>query len=168
MSTRESRKGPEEVILELGGCGRFQIRMALLIHLMNIVVAWSLYAMVFVTATPKWWCRDVDLNSDLSYYNLSTFANTTYEKVCVAENGTPCSNFEFRTSDMRTIVTEVILVCLPSLFSLVTINIGIKHDFLCINVCWTPREVLKPGPERRVFQHFPRGPADVNVSEKRI
>ena len=22
-------------------------------------------------------------------------------------------------------------------------NIGIKHDFLCINICWAPREVLK-------------------------
>ena len=26
-------------------------------------------------------------------------------------------------------------------------NIGIKHAFLCINICWAPREVLKPGPE---------------------
>ena len=23
-------------------------------------------------------------------------------------------------------------------------NIGIKHGFLCINICWTPRMVLKP------------------------
>ena len=42
-----------------------------------------------------------------------------------------------------------------------------KHDFLCINICWVPREVLKPEPERRGFQHLPRGPADVNVSESR-
>ena len=39
-------------------------------------------------------------------------------------------------------------------------NIGIKHDFLCINICWAPREVLKPEPER--------GPADINVSEKHV
>ena len=25
-------------------------------------------------------------------------------------------------------------------------NTGIKHDFLCINICWTLREVLKPEP----------------------
>ena len=25
--------------------------------------------------------------------------------------------------------------------------IGIKHDFLCINICWAQREVLKPEPE---------------------
>ena len=40
-------------------------------------------------------------------------------------------------------------------------NIGIKHDFLCINICWAPREVLKSEqPERRGFQHLPRGPAE--------
>ena len=27
-------------------------------------------------------------------------------------------------------------------------NIGIKHGFLCINICWAPREMLKPEPER--------------------
>ena len=30
-------------------------------------------------------------------------------------------------------------------------NIGIKHDFLCINICWAPRKVLKPEPERQGF-----------------
>ena len=30
--------------------------------------------------------------------------------------------------------------------------IGIKHGFLCINICWAPREALKPVHERRVFQ----------------
>ena len=38
-------------------------------------------------------------------------------------------------------------------------NIEVKHDFLCINMCWAPRDVLKPKPERR---------ADVNVSEKHV
>ena len=36
------------------------------------------------------------------------------------------------------------------------INVGIKHDFLCINICWAPREVLKPEHERQGFQHLPR------------
>ena len=47
-------------------------------------------------------------------------------------------------------------------------NIGIKHDFLRINICWAPREALKPEPERRGFQHLSRGPADVNVPEKHV
>ena len=27
-------------------------------------------------------------------------------------------------------------------------------------ICWAPREVLKLEPERREFQHLPRGPAE--------
>ena len=54
------------------------------------------------------------------------------------------------------------------LLSVKDVNIGIKHGFLCINICWAPREMLKPEPERRGFQPLPRGPADVNVSEKHI
>ena len=45
---------------------------------------------------------------------------------------------------------------------------GIQHDFLCINIARPPRDVLKPEPERRGFQHLPKGPADVNVSEKHV
>ena len=33
--------------------------------------------------------------------------------------------------------------------------IGIKHDFLYINICWAPREMLKPEPEKQGFQHLP-------------
>ena len=43
--------------------------------------------------------------------------------------------------------------------------IGIKHVFLCIKVCWSPREALKHDHERRGFQHLTRGTADENVSE---
>ena len=48
------------------------------------------------------------------------------------------------------------------------IDIGIKHDFLCINICWVLREMLKPEPEMQEFQHLLRGPVDVNVSEKLV
>ena len=47
-------------------------------------------------------------------------------------------------------------------------TIEIKHDFLRINICWASREVLKPEPERLRFQYLPRGPADINISEKHI
>ena len=40
--------------------------------------------------------------------------------------------------------------------------IGINHDFLCVNICWAPRKVLKPELERWGF------PADVNVSENHV
>ena len=47
-------------------------------------------------------------------------------------------------------------------------NIGNKHDFLCINICRAPREMLKLEPERRGFPSLLRGPVDVNVSEKHV
>ena len=34
---------------------------------------------------------------------------------------------------------------------ILNINIGIKHVFLCINICWTSRMVLKPEPKMRGF-----------------
>ena len=34
--------------------------------------------------------------------------------------------------------------------------IGIQHDFLCINICRTPRGMLKPEDERQGFQPLPR------------
>ena len=42
-------------------------------------------------------------------------------------------------------------------------NIGIKHDFLCINTARPQGRCFKFG-----FQHIPMGPADVTVSEKHV
>ena len=35
------------------------------------------------------------------------------------------------------------------------VNIGIKHDFSCINIRQVPREVLKTEAGGRGFQHLP-------------
>ena len=40
--------------------------------------------------------------------------------------------------------------------------------FYALTSAGPSREVLKPKPERPGFQHLPRGPADVNVSEKHV
>ena len=42
-------------------------------------------------------------------------------------------------------------------------NIGIKHVFLCINIRWVLREVLKTEGAARVFQHRQRNPANVKA-----
>ena len=47
-------------------------------------------------------------------------------------------------------------------------NIGIKHDFPCINVCQVPREMLKTEAEGRGFQQLPRGLANVNALENNV
>ena len=105
MSSEKNEKGPDDVITELGGCGLFQIRVAVIVHLMNVVAVWSIYAMVFVTASVKWRCRDDDFLS-LST-NGSQADNNTFGQVCFNRNGSACSELEFDTSEMHTIVTEV-------------------------------------------------------------
>ena len=40
--------------------------------------------------------------------------------------------------------------------------------FYALTSAGPPREVLKPEPERRRFQHFLRGPAENNVPEKHV
>ena len=94
-------QSPDDIIHELGGCGRYQLRMALIVHIMKIVVCWSSMSMIFVTATPKWWCAD-EANLD---GNLTIYANVSTTKSCSA-NGSKCQVFGF-DEDMRTIVSEV-------------------------------------------------------------
>ena len=120
MSTKEVQKGPDDVIHELGGCGRFQVRMALLVHFMKTIVCWSLTSMIFVSAVPKWRCLDDDI-LDVS----GNFENVTFAKSCSTGNGTKCASYEFST-EMRTIVSEVRIVCYkfaPFLLSIITIII---------------------------------------------
>ena len=53
----------------------------------------------------------------------------------------------------------------------ITTNLGIKHAFLCINIRWVPREVLKTQGVARGFQHHLRNPVNVyciKVSKKLI
>ena len=47
----------------------------------------------------------------------------------------------------------------------VSVIIGIKHGFPCINVCQVPREMLKTEAVGRGFQHLPRDLANVNILE---
>ena len=46
--------------------------------------------------------------------------------------------------------------------------IGIKHGFLCINICQVPWKVLKTEAEGRGFQHLPRDLADVNALKNHV
>ena len=47
-------------------------------------------------------------------------------------------------------------------------KIGLKHDFLCINIWWAPKVALKPeSVKKRVFR-APRGILDVYVAVKHV
>ena len=48
------------------------------------------------------------------------------------------------------------------------INIGIKHGFLCINVCQVPRKMLKTEAVGRDFQDLPKDRTNVNLLENHV
>ena len=97
-------KNPDDVIHELGGCGRMQIRIVLMVHIIKTIICWSLMSMVFVNATPKsWWCAENHIRFS---ENASESVNISERVTCTIGNQTTCSKFHFDT-EMRTIVTEV-------------------------------------------------------------
>ena len=102
----EAVHNPDDIINELGGCGNFQIRMAIIVHVIKTIVNWATISMVFLTAVPEWRCRDD------GYFNTSTNENSTrsnnisLEKSCVNLKGEKCLSFEFN-EDMHTVVSEV-------------------------------------------------------------
>ena len=49
---------------------------------------------------------------------------------------------------------------------ILSLIIGIKHVFPCINVCQVPRELLKTQAEGRGFKQLPRDLVNVNALEK--
>ena len=49
-----------------------------------------------------------------------------------------------------------------------SVNIGIKHGFSCINIRQVPREVLKTEAGGPGFQHLPRDLANVNALKKHV
>ena len=90
---------PDDVIIELGGCGRFQIRIAILVHVIKTVCCWSTISIVYITATPRWRCADDPSVNE-------TNGDNVFDKACFTANGSKCVNFEFEPG-MNTIVSEV-------------------------------------------------------------
>lgn len=112
----------DDVIEELGGCGRFQVRLGFTVHLTKSLACFSFLSMIFITATPNWWCaRKTDdtswnrgnqslvlVNYNETYDN-STVVDERLEKTC-AVNLTSCESIRF-SLDVRTLVSEFELVC---------------------------------------------------------
>ena len=95
----------EDVIKELGGCGRFQIILVFIIHTMKCVVCFTMVTMVFGAAVPDWWCMDDFIGQNVS--DVIGKKNITQFQSCSSANGTKvCSNFLYADT-MRTVVTEV-------------------------------------------------------------
>ena len=98
----------EDVIKDIGGCGKFQTILSVIIHSMKCIVCFSMLAMVFCGAVPDWWCMD-----DLIGQNFSDIIgnkSVPQYKSCQSGNGSQtCSAFLYDGS-IKTVVTEVCLI----------------------------------------------------------
>ncbi|WAR11336.1 ORCT-like protein [Mya arenaria] len=101
---------PDEVIEELGGCGRFQWRLSIIAHLMKTLAGWSTVSMLLISATPPWRCMDNEHCNNATFMATSNdTASVCPTKSCYHGNAT-CQNIQF-DDGLNTIVTEYKLVC---------------------------------------------------------
>ena len=94
----------EDLIEDLGGCGRFQWLASLFLQLSRVIVAFSMLAMTFNGQEPDFVCSSHE-------YNWSRATNETL-KIPLSEcrpNNVTCEEHYFYTDDMYTIVNEVSL-----------------------------------------------------------
>ena len=110
----------EDVIKDIGGCGRFQITVSIIVHSMKCIVCFTMIFMVFGAAVPDWWCA-----ADMIGQNTSDVAwkhNDSSYQSCKFHNKTEtCSRFHYDDS-MKTVITKVIVKLHANLFNSVFKN----------------------------------------------
>ena len=99
---------PDEIIEDIGGCGRFQIRMSIVIHLIKTIVCFGFSNLIITTKTPSWYCVDESIEGNLTLN--SSFVNgteVTRKEACYDQiNKTKCENIVFENG-LNTISSEV-------------------------------------------------------------
>ncbi|XP_045160403.2 organic cation transporter-like protein [Mercenaria mercenaria] len=112
---------PDKIIEEIGGCGRYQIRMSVVVHLIKTNVCFSILSTIIMCSTPPWRCDDrivLDNRTSCMILQNGSEVNICPSKTCVLTNDTKCSSFIFE-GNLQTIVSEFGLVCgrdyIPSL-----------------------------------------------------
>lgn len=118
---------PDKIIEDIGGCGRFQVRMSVVVHLIKTIVCFTFTGMIIISATPAWYCQDdVVVNNMTSCLALQngTTVDFCQKKTCYI-NETMCKSFGFEGS-LTTIVSEFKLVCdrdfIPSMINSIQIS----------------------------------------------
>ena len=94
----------DQLISDIGGCGKFQITVTSLLHISKTIVTWSMLQMAFNGQAPEFLCAD-SLNESYSLTE-EDFKNATLDR-CTTSGNSECKNFIF-DGTMQTIVTEVI------------------------------------------------------------
>ncbi|KAL4240984.1 hypothetical protein ACF0H5_001766 [Mactra antiquata] len=93
----------ENIIRDVGGCGRFQWITAVIVYAATCIVSWSILAMTFNGQQPDFMCSKADMGN--SSVNQSVFDN-----VCHVNQTDNCDGYIFN-DDINTVVNEWNLVC---------------------------------------------------------
>lgn len=106
----ESEVTPDVILEQMGGCGRYQIRLAVVVHLIKTIVCFSTNSFVVLSATPKWFCTSGDTYENITSCFRSNNNSAVYceeaEKNCKVDNSTQCSAYEF-DPNFKTFTGEV-------------------------------------------------------------
>ena len=113
----------EDVMEDLGGMGKFQIYLILLVELSELFTGWSMLMMSFAGLVPTFECvlddqvvSPVDAlainnsSSSSSSSSSSNIVNSTSINTC-GVNSTSCSAFSFHDVTTKTVISEWDLVC---------------------------------------------------------
>lgn len=95
----------EEMIRDLGGCGRFQWITSIMVQSSKTIAAWSMLAMTFNGQQPDFMCKRAS-----NQLNTSVRFTQDFDDECSPKNVTECDGYMFG-DDMNTIVNEWNLVC---------------------------------------------------------
>lgn len=102
---------PDQILEELGGCGRYQIRMAVIVHLIKTIVCFAFSNLILSTKTPTWYCVNYDVNDNYTSCTtqLNTAELTCNKQQCSLINNTKCESFVY-DNNLRTLVSEVRII----------------------------------------------------------
>lgn len=81
---------PDDIITQLGGCGRFQIIMSVIIQIMKIVVCWVMGGNAFFAFVPRWRC--VEFSPTAGYTGVEGYPPLANGSVLENGSHTPASS----------------------------------------------------------------------------
>jgi hypothetical protein len=102
----------DKIFDEIGGFGRFQKLVLIVIGAMSSLNAMAIFATVFIAAEPKLLCKYRDDNSS-AYFN-ETFQCTAWSNIAKSKAMNTSSPYECNWDDTwfgKTIITEYELIC---------------------------------------------------------
>ena len=112
----------EGLIKDIGGCGKFQWILSIILHLSKTVAAWSMLQMTFNGQEPRFFCTSNVVDENGTVFDMT---HNVSARSCSAVNGSECTGFRYE-DEMHTVVSEVsICQLVPSESKFMQVHAGI-------------------------------------------